>query len=248
MTLEEHFERSGNWLFRWRSYPPLAFFLLVLAALPGFHYPAGSAALNLAWCTFCLALGLLGLAIRGFTVGHAAARTSGRNTREQVADALNTTGIYSVVRHPLYLGNYLMWLSVALVPRAWWLPAVVSLVFWVYYERIMFAEERFLQRKFGREFEEWAARTPAFVPAFSRWVPPELPFSMRLALRGEYSGLLGLVASITVVMALGNRVATGAWSLDPRWGALLGVTIVAYFALRFLRKKTRVLRGREPAA
>jgi len=243
MKLEDHFERSGNWLFRWRSYLPLFFFLLVFAGLPGFHYPRDSAALNLAWCTACLALGLVGLGIRAFTVGHAATGTSGRNTRVQVADALNTTGIYSVVRHPLYLGNYLMWISVALVPRAWWVPAVVSLVFWVYYERIMFAEERFLQRKFGIAFEEWAARTPAFVPALARRVPSELPFSLRLALRGEYSGLLALVAAITAVMVAGNRIATGAWSLDRRWQLLLAVTTLLYLALRYLRKRTRILRG-----
>jgi len=243
MRLEDHFERSGNWLFRWRSYLPLFFFVLVFAGLRGFRYPNDSAALNLAWCTLCLVIGLAGLAIRGFTVGHAAPGTSGRNTRTQVAEDLNTTGIYSVVRHPLYLGNYLMWIAVALVPRAWWVPAVVSLIFWIYYERIMFAEERFLQRKFGAAFDEWAARTPAFFPAFSRWVPAELPFSIRLALRGEYSGMLGLVVAITAVMLVGNRIAAGAWSLDPRWQVLLGVAVILYIVLRYLRKRTRVLRG-----
>ena len=62
---------------------------------------------------------------------------------------LNTSGLYSVVRHPLYLGNYLMWLGVALFSRTWWAPVIVSLVFWLYYERIMFAEEEFLRRQFG---------------------------------------------------------------------------------------------------
>ena len=32
--------------------------------------------------------------------------TSGRNTHDQVADSLNTSGIYSIVRHPLYVGNF----------------------------------------------------------------------------------------------------------------------------------------------
>ncbi|MGB8874133.1 MAG: hypothetical protein WCC75_12145, partial [Desulfobaccales bacterium] len=39
--------------------------------------------------------------------------TSGRNTQGQVAETLNTTGIYSLVRNPLYLGNFLIWLGLS---------------------------------------------------------------------------------------------------------------------------------------
>jgi hypothetical protein len=83
--------------------------------------------------------------------------------------------MYSVVRHPLYLGNYFQWLGVAMLPRNPWVAVTVSLVFWIYYERIMFAEEEYLRRSFGSEFEEWAARTPAFIPDFAQWVPAACP-------------------------------------------------------------------------
>ncbi|NLL27934.1 MAG: DUF1295 domain-containing protein [Bacteroidales bacterium] len=36
---------------------------------------------------------------------------SGKNTEKQIADFLNTKGMYSIVRHPLYLGDFLMWLG-----------------------------------------------------------------------------------------------------------------------------------------
>ena len=98
--------------------------------------------------------------------------TSRRNTGRPQAETLNTTGLYSVVRHPLYLGNYLMWLGVALFPGAWWAPVIVSLVFWLYYERIMFAEEEFLRRQFGEHYTAWAAATPAFLPRLGRWRSP----------------------------------------------------------------------------
>ena len=56
-----------------------------------------------------LAVSLLGEAIRIITVGHAPRNTSGRNTTEgQVADVINTSGIYSIIRHPLYVGNFLL--------------------------------------------------------------------------------------------------------------------------------------------
>ena len=87
-----------------------------------------------------------------------------RNTHGQKAEELNTTGVYSIVRHPLYVGNYLIGLGVTLVWLNWWVPVVYTLCFWVYYERIMVAEERFLEQKFGDSFRQWAASTPAFVP------------------------------------------------------------------------------------
>jgi protein-S-isoprenylcysteine O-methyltransferase Ste14 len=241
MTLEDHFENSGNWLFRRRSFLPLLLFALVMAGLLGVSGRSGQGPRNTAWHLGCLLLGLAGLVFRAWTVGHVPPRTSGRNTREQIADVLNTTGVYSMVRHPLYLGNYLMWLSVALVPRTLWLPIVVSLVFWLYHERIMFAEEQFLKRRFGPQFVEWAVRTPAFLPSFSGWVPASLPFSLRIALRREHSGLLGLVAAITAVVTAESWLATGRLSLDPLWGALLASAVVVYLLLYLLKKKTRAL-------
>jgi len=137
MGLREEFEATGNWLFRRRGYLPLLLFPLLLVAARGSTYPSEDHRLDLAREGVCLLLALTGLALRVATVGFVPRDTSGRNTGGQLAGSLNTSGFYSVVRHPLYLGNYLMWLGVALFPRSWWAPVIVSLVFWLYYERIM---------------------------------------------------------------------------------------------------------------
>ena len=118
----------------------------------------------------------------------------------QVAESLNTTGLYSVVRHPLYLGNFLMWLGVALFPRSLSFVAAVVFAFWLYYERIMIAEEAFLRERFGERFDAWADRTPAFIPSLRRWTRPRLAFSLRKVLRKEYNGLLAVVAVAVVTL------------------------------------------------
>lgn len=246
MALREEIERSGNWLFRWRSYLPLLLFVPVLLGLRHFTYPEGRHELDLAWEAVCLAVSLAGLAVRVVTIGHTPAGTSGRNTGEgQVAATLNTTGLYSLVRHPLYLGNYLMWLGVALFPRAAWVALAVSAAFWLYYERIMFAEEEFLRRRFGAAFEAWAARTPAFLPrpfgARAAWVSPALPFSWRNVLRREYSGLFGLIASFTLCEVVGDAAVQGRLHADAVWVALFGASAAAYVTLRFLKRRTGVL-------
>jgi protein-S-isoprenylcysteine O-methyltransferase Ste14 len=241
MPLKEHFESAGNWLFRWRSYFPLLLFIPILYALRGFAYPRGSHALDRWWELGCLAVSLAGVAIRAVTVGHAPYGTSGRNTQCQVAMRLNSTGMYSIVRHPLYLGNYFMWLGVALFPRDWWIAVIVSLVFWLYYERIMLAEEEHLRRTFGDVFVAWATRTPAFIPRPSLWTPPALPFSWRAVLKREYSGLFGLVASFTALELASESIVQRELYLDPLWSALFGTALVTYLVLLLLRKRTTLL-------
>lgn len=244
MTLQDHFESTGNWLFRRRGVLPLLLFPLFFIALLDPRYPGTAARVDL-WDGLCLLLSLAGFGLRVVTVGFAAPGTSGRNRGAQVAASLNTTGMYSLVRHPLYLANYLMWLGVAAFPRAWWLPLVVSLVFALYYERIMFAEEAFLEHEFGAAFAAWASRTPAFFPRRLRWRAPERPFSWGTVLRREYSGLWALVAVFTTLDLASGVAQTGRVGLDPVWGAAFAATTLLAIVLRVLRHRTRMLdRGR----
>lgn len=241
MPLRDEFPRQGTWLFRWRSYLPSIIAALVLLEMRHFSYFAGNPRAHLLWELVCLAISLLGLVVRATAVGCAPRGTSGRNTRQQVAEAVNTTGAYSVVRHPLYLGNYLMWLGVVLFPHDVALAVIVTLAFWLYYERIMFAEEEFLAGKFGRAYVEWAARTPAFVPDLRRWRAPSLPFSFRNVLKREYTSILGVLASFAVLDGIGDRLMTGRYRADPLWTTLLLLGVLLYIVLRTLRRRTRVL-------
>jgi protein-S-isoprenylcysteine O-methyltransferase Ste14 len=242
MLLQEQFVHTGRWLFRWRSYLPLIFFALLLIQLRQFQYLGGTEATDLVWEVVCLAVSLSGLGVRILAVGYAPRGTSGRNTRKQVAESLNTSGAYSVVRHPLYVGNFFMWFGVVLFEHNWWLALVFVLCFALYYERIMCAEEQFLKERFGETYLQWAQRTPAFFPKFRRWQRPRLAFSWQTVLRREYPGLFALITAFTVLEVLGDVVVTGSAELDPMWMGLFGVTGVTYLVLRWLKRRTHLLR------
>lgn len=240
MGMREEFEAAGSWLFRRRGYLPLLLFplLLIAAASPP---PVTTHGLGAAWDGFCVVVALSGLALRVATVGFVPKDTSQRNSGRPQAESLNTTGLYSVVRHPLYLGNYLMWLGVALFPRAWWAPVIVSLVFWLYYERIMFAEEEYLRRRFDGEYADWASSTPAFLPRVRGWRPPAERFSLLTVLRREHSGLLALIGSLTALEAVREHASTGRLTLDPVWGVALGTTLALCLTVRAIKHRTRLL-------
>ncbi|HEX9949697.1 MAG TPA: methyltransferase, partial [Thermodesulfobacteriota bacterium] len=114
MTLKKQFERAGDRFFRWRSYLPLLMAGLFIAALLDKPSSWGNSPAARWWALSCLGVSLVGLGIRFFTVGFAPRGTSGRNTREQVADSLNTTGMYSILRNPIYLGNAVIWIGLSL--------------------------------------------------------------------------------------------------------------------------------------
>ena len=241
MALREEFENQGNWLFRWRSYLPLLLIGVILIGLRHFEYPGQSHRLDQLWEIACIAISLLGLGIRAFTIGHAPKNTSGRNTSKQVAETLNVTGIYSLVRHPLYVGNFFCWLGISLFVRIWWINLITIFIFWLYYERIMFAEEEFLRKKFGEQYEQWAKKTPAFFPRFSSWIPPDLPFSLKNVFKREYSGFFAIIASFTFLEIIGDIFAEGRLEIDLMWTILFFLGLIVYVVLRFLKKKTKFL-------
>ncbi len=241
MGLREEFTSIGGWLFRWRSYLPLVLLGLILIALRHFDYIGHSQVLDDAWEILCMAVSFLGLAIRIYTVGHTPKGTSGRNTKGQKASRLNTTGAYSVVRHPLYLGNFFIWMGISLFVHIWWVTLICVLVFWLYYERIMFAEEEFLREKFGRKFEQWADKTPAFVPRLALWTPPDLPFSLKKVLKKEYNGFFAIIVMFTSLEIFGDYFIKGVFELDGMWKGIFLFGALTYVILRTLKKKTNLL-------
>jgi len=241
VALREEFDREGSWLFRWRSYLPLVLLVLVIVVMGDFRYLGNDTGLDILWEAICFLVSSIGLAVRGYAVGHAPAGTSGRNTRSQAADVLNTTGLYSIVRHPLYVGNFIMMLGISMFPHMWWFTVIYVLSFWLYYERIMSAEERFLREKFGDQFEAWAEKTPPFIPNPNLWKPPDLPFSMRNVLRREYNGFFAMVLTFFILEARSDLAAEGRVQFELGWVVLLGFSFLIWIVLRTLKRRTGIL-------
>jgi protein-S-isoprenylcysteine O-methyltransferase Ste14 len=205
---------------------------------PEYYYP------------ICFAVGFMGLLIRINVIGYAARNTSGRNTKGQVADIVNTTGFYSIVRHPLYLGNFLMWLGAAMLTAHPWFLLAFVLGYWLYYERIMFAEEAYLTDKFGDSYTQWANGVPAFIPKLKGWIKPSNCFSYRKALRREHTGLLNLTA-IFFIFRYTQAVIRNDFDFFPTdrysmvWYIGLGAVVLFYISIRALSKRTNLLKDKE---
>lgn len=239
MALVHEFEKAGNWLFKRRGWLPLLVFAPAILVL-WFSDPTRYT-YNPVFELVFLGVSLVGQVIRAVTIGGTPKGTSGRNIKGQIAEQVNTTGIYSVVRHPLYLGNFFMFLGPVLFIRSSWFTVLFALAYWIYYERIMFAEEQFLRKKFGEEYDNWSFRVPAFIPSFKNYIRAKLPFSFRNVLKREYNGFGNIFFTFALLDFTRNAVTQGSFTLTPLWMWLLISGTSVWIVLRLLRKKTRLL-------
>ena len=249
--LKNEMPRRGLWLFVNRSYVPLLFLPVVALVLAeervagllsryvSFEFPGRW---EYVWDGTCVALAMIGVLVRAIAVGYAAKGTSGGNTRRgQRADSLNTTGLYSLVRNPLYLGNLVLSVGVLLTIRSWELLAIFCLVFLLYYERIIAAEEAFLEEKFGRPYREWASSTPCLRPRLTGWRSPPRGFSWRRVIRSEYPSMSGVVMVVSAVKLARDYFEGRPFEVDPVYGIAFVAAASVYVIVRTIKKRTRLL-------
>lgn len=247
MLLKDLMCKHGALLFRGRSYLPLLLVPIMIAAVlePAAFDHWFSRRAELFWELGSLSIAFTGLMVRVLTTGFVPAGTSGRNTTRQIAASLNTTGSYSATRNPLYFGNFLVALGIVLAVKIWWLVLIAMIAFALYYERIIFAEEAFLETRFGADYRRWAERTPAFFPDLRLWQSPQQAFSVRTVLRREFHGFY-LVVVVFTLIELGHDMAEGArfseWvARSFAWPAFFSAGTLLYLLLMVLKKRTKLL-------
>ncbi len=182
-------------LFRYRSYTPIPFIIVMLI----YAEPTTPSVLLGSVVTF------LGESMRLWGVAYAGSLT--RVTGSVGAPAVIMAGPYAFVRNPLYLGNILMYLGIALIANALipWLPIVATCFFIVQYSLIVTLEEEFLEREFGATYQEYRNNVPRFLPRLVPYRTPaqanQLP-NWKEALRSETRTLQALVLVIGALIVL----------------------------------------------
>lgn len=190
--------RSGKPLFFIRG---IYIYIVVLGAaliawLTGRVGPFHDATANCVWFWVSLFIASLGAFIRIITSGHAANGTSSKPKVQAEAAELNTTGPYSLVRNPLYVGRILNYTGMAMLSGSWEFAVLTYLISVLIYERVAVYEEEFLRGKFGKAHADWAAHTPFLLPRLSGWVKPKYAFWWKRMVWREQHKLFLLAAAV----------------------------------------------------
>lgn len=192
--------RSGKALFRVRGYYLVATIIIgtVIAFLSGATGPFESEAANQLWLWLSLGVASFGALIRIITSGFAALGTSGNTKVQAVAAELNTTGPYSLVRNPLYVGRIFNFTGIAMLSGSWIFGALTFLISFLIYERISVYEEEFLRNKFSEDHAKWAENVPFLVPRLRGWVKPKYKFWVRRAIIREDWKVYWLISALFI--------------------------------------------------
>jgi len=113
--------------------------------------------------------GIIGVlfSIVGLTIAIAARRTLGGNWSSNVelkeGHTLTTCGIYGIVRHPIYLGMFLMAMGAAMVFQSLTVLVIIFIAFAVFMTRIK-REERLMMKTLPKEYPKYKKRVKALIP------------------------------------------------------------------------------------
>ncbi len=201
----------------------------LIACWTGAEGPFASAECNRLWFWFAFAVAASGALVRVITSGYAALGTSGRAKKAAEAAELNTTGPYSLVRNPLYVGRILNFTGIAMLSGSWVFGALVFLIAVLVYERISIYEEEYLREKFGQAHADWAGQVPALLPRLTGWVTPKYPFWWKRMIWREQNKLFLLATAVFLTWFARQGFDTSLLTDNP------SVCVIAYGVLVVIR-------------
>lgn len=194
----------GNFFFKYRNYLFLFLYLALFVPSP----PLFSKEVfgeNYYWWPIIIGLvvTISGQLIRGATIGLDYIIRGGKN-KKVYAEHLVTGGLFSHCRNPLYVGNVLMLAGVGVLSNSLLYVGVFIPLFLFIYQAIILAEENFLRKKFGAEFDAYCARV-------SRWMInlrgigetfSKMQFNYKRWILKEYNTQFVWLAGITLILLL----------------------------------------------
>ncbi len=231
--MKEWRAEAGVKLFKYRSILPLPLIIIIVLTLK----PA-----NLFSCNIILSLGGLGISLFGqiiriCAVGFSHAGTSGRESYFK-AETLNTSGIYSLVRNPLYWGNLLIFAGLFTAYANGWALLLVLGFLLSEYTLIISAEEHFLAEQYGDAFRAYCLKVRRWQPSWKHWEKPDLPFNLKKVVFKESDSLFNLLVGYLLVLNLKEKNFGGHWHISC-WEILLTLLLVAaYLGIKIIKKRS----------
>jgi protein-S-isoprenylcysteine O-methyltransferase Ste14 len=142
-----------------------------------------------------MALGFFGLIIRLWAAGF----IGNHRVYSLQAPELTVSGPYSIVRNPLYCGNFFIGLGVVTAGNRLFGYVWFFLLFFLLYFPIISYEEDFLLKRFKGEYLKYKNRVPRLFPSFYHYNPEPDGFSWFLAFKEELPTILLYLLILTVL-------------------------------------------------
>jgi len=227
--------KVGNFLFRYRSFTPIPIIILVFLLFKPNDLGDENIFINIGG----LLISFLGESIRLITVGYSFPGTSGRETHLR-ADALNTTGIYSIVRNPLYIGNFFMFTGLVTVFANLYALLVFALFLIVQYYFIIISEENFLKGKYGNTYTKYCSLVKRLIPTFRNYKTNRNPFNLKKVIFKENDSIFNMLLMFLLLLFYKEKAFTGIVIHPFVYIIPGGILILFYIMVKVFKKKKTI--------
>lgn len=232
MLLKDLLVKIGDFCFRHRTLQYIPYAIVILAELKDFNRVHESIPFEI----ICFAVTLFGIIIRILTIGYVPKNTSGRNRKEQIADTLNTKGMYSIVRNPLYLGNFFIFLGISILTESFEIIILNSILMTLFYTAIVLKEESFLAEKFGKEYLDWTKKVNCFIPSFKNFKKCDRNFSIEKVIFNEHDTWMSTIVCFICIETIKGFFETERFFLAPVWIYVFTIFLLIWAISKFLKK------------
>ncbi len=225
--------RFGNFLFKYRSFTPIPLIIIVFVFFKPYIKLSSDNLLTVAG----LIVMFLGEVIRLISVGFSFHGTSGRENFLR-AESLNVSGIYSVVRNPLYIGNLLIYTGLLIVYSNLYALLIFDILLIVQYYFIILSEEEFLKEKYGIEYSKYCEKVNSIFPGFRDYIKPENKFNRLKVLFKENDSIFNALIIFGIILMYKGYIYSGRVLHGKSFSIYFGVLILFYIIIKIIKKKT----------
>lgn len=158
---------------------------------------------------------ILGLGIRLWSNGYAIKTV-----------VLTTSGPYSIVRNPLYLGTILITIGFMIMLNTSYAGLIFVMVMLGVYYRTIKSEERALTMRFGQLYLDYKSKVTMLIPTIFRYKAGEKwPFSFKRIIENKEYKLFVWVINIVIIFRLKGYFLIEHESMDMKKMLLIGLFV-----------------------
>lgn len=185
----------GKFLFKYRSYTPLPFLLIMIL----YSNP------NIYSILVGIIFVIIGEFIRIWANSWAGSET--RTTGSVGGTFLIVSGPYAYVRNPLYIGNVIIYFGLGIISYAIfpYLQILALAYFLFQYYHIVKEEEKFLAEKFGDQYKDYFNKVNRFLPKFKQYKNSSIEqpeFDWKKGLKCETRSIQAALSVIVILLLI----------------------------------------------
>lgn len=192
---------------------------------------------------FAIFISLIGFGLRIFTLGyhHQHPILKGKSPSSFWSAESHTTGIYSTMKYPLYVANFLIFFGPVLWTGNYWFILFFFVAYWIFYSEIIEIKEHIFKKKHGETYKNWVKNTPNFIPDFSKFKESEFLFSWKLILIKEIKMLFFLLMIYSIYNLIAKYVGNSIVELNYYLFSLCLFFGISMLIVKLLKWKTDFL-------